>query len=92
MNYWYSLDGGGHAVGVHRLLQPGQGVKDRILERRRRPRATRATPKRPTSLTGSRRVVPSRREDQLANTYPDKQLTEEEEQQWNDLFDVVLGG
>jgi len=29
-------------------------------------------------------IVPT--EDQLANTYPDKQLTEDEEAEWNDLF------
>jgi spermidine/putrescine transport system substrate-binding protein len=34
-------------------------------------------------------VVPT--EDQIANTYTDKQFTEEEEQQWNDLFEPVLG-
>jgi hypothetical protein len=34
-------------------------------------------------------VVPS--PDQIDNTYVDKQLTEEEEAQWNDLFEVVVG-
>jgi spermidine/putrescine transport system substrate-binding protein len=34
-------------------------------------------------------VVPA--EDQIANTYVDKQLTEEEEAQWNDLFEAVIG-
>ncbi len=34
-------------------------------------------------------VVPT--EDQTANTYTDKQLSEEEEAQWNDLFEPVLG-
>jgi len=34
-------------------------------------------------------VVPT--EDQTANTYADKELTEEEETQWNDLFEPVLG-
>ena len=33
-------------------------------------------------------VVPS--QDQISNTYTDKQLTEDEEKQWNDLFEVVL--
>lgn len=35
-------------------------------------------------------VVPTA--DQLAGTYPDKQLDEAEEAQWNDLFLQVLGG
>lgn len=35
-------------------------------------------------------VVPT--EDQLTNTYEDKQLTEEEETAWNDLFIEVIGG
>ena len=34
-------------------------------------------------------VVPAA--DQIANTYSDKQLSEEEETQWNDLFEPVLG-
>jgi spermidine/putrescine transport system substrate-binding protein len=33
-------------------------------------------------------VVPSA--DQVSNTYTDKELTEEEEKEWNDLFEVVL--
>jgi spermidine/putrescine transport system substrate-binding protein len=33
-------------------------------------------------------VVPT--SDQTANTYTDKQLTEDEEKEWNDLFEVVL--
>ena len=35
-------------------------------------------------------VVPT--EDQTANTFFDKELTEEEEAQWNDLFEPVIGG
>jgi len=34
-------------------------------------------------------VVPSA--DQIDNTYTDKQMTEEEEKQWNDLFEAVIG-
>lgn len=34
-------------------------------------------------------VVPT--SDQTANTFTDKQLTEEEEAQWNDLFEAVIG-
>ena len=34
-------------------------------------------------------VVPTA--DQIANTYTDKELTEEEETEWNDLFEPVLG-
>jgi spermidine/putrescine transport system substrate-binding protein len=34
-------------------------------------------------------VVPD--PDQIDNTFPDKQLTEDEEKEWNDLFEAVLG-
>jgi spermidine/putrescine transport system substrate-binding protein len=34
-------------------------------------------------------VVPS--EEQIGNTYPDKQLTEDEEAEWNNLFEAVVG-
>jgi hypothetical protein len=33
-------------------------------------------------------LVPSA--EQIAGTFPDKELTEEEETEWNDLFEVVL--
>jgi spermidine/putrescine transport system substrate-binding protein len=34
-------------------------------------------------------VVPS--PEQIDNTFPDKELTEDEEKQWNDLFEAVIG-
>ena len=34
-------------------------------------------------------VVPTA--DQIGNTFTDKQLTEEEETEWNDLFEAVIG-
>ena len=44
-----------------------------------------ATPRLPTSTTPlAPTVVPT--EDQLANTYTDKELTEDEEAEWNDLW------
>jgi hypothetical protein len=34
-------------------------------------------------------VVPST--EQIDNTFPDKELTEDEEKEWNDLFEAVIG-
>ena len=55
---------------------------------------------RPRVPTGTRRARTSRgaRPDrrlgaeQTANTFTDKEMTEDEEREWNELFDVVIGG
>ena len=66
------------------------GVDERILERCGDAREPRATPRRPTCYEAlAPTVVPT--EDQTANTFTDKELTEEEEAEWNDLFEAVLG-
>jgi spermidine/putrescine transport system substrate-binding protein len=85
LDYWYSLDAAtilseyiGYFTGV-------AGVKERILA----DAAAEEDPEVATQLevTGNS-VEPT--QDQLANTYVDRQLTEDEEAAWNDLFDAVI--
>jgi len=90
IDYWYSLDAAvllseyiGYFSGV-------AGVKDRILEDASAARDAGDNETADYLEAIAPVVEPS--EDQLANTYPDKQMSEDEDQQWSDLFLVVLGG
>ena len=90
IDYWYSLDAAttlseyiGYFTGVN-------GVQDRIAEDAEAARdAGDEETATQLEVTGAS-VVPT--PDQIDNTYTDKQLSEEEEAQWNDLFLEVLGG
>jgi spermidine/putrescine transport system substrate-binding protein len=90
IDYWYSLDAAttlseyiGYFTGVN-------GVQDRITEDAEAARdAGDEETATQLEVTGAS-VVPT--PDQIDNTYTDKQLSEEEEAQWNDLFLEVLGG
>ena len=81
----------GAAHRVRRLLQPGQGRRRAGRRRTRRPRATRATPNGPMRSRSSR-PPPSRTRRRCRTSTPYKQLTEEEETQWNELFNEVVAG
>ena len=90
IDYWYSLDAAvllseyiGYFSGV-------AGVKDRILEDAQAARD--AGDSETADYLEAIAPVVEPTEDQLANTYPDKQMSEEEDSQWNELFLEVLGG
>jgi spermidine/putrescine transport system substrate-binding protein len=90
IDYWYSLDAAtalseyiGYFTGV-------TGVADRIRQDAEAARESGDNETADLYEILAPQVEPS--EDQLANTYPDKQLTEEEEAEWNNLFEEVLGG
>ncbi len=84
LNYYYGVDGAtliseyiGYFTGVN-------GVQDRIIENADAARAD-GDDETGDYLEGiAPAVVPT--EDQLANTYTDKVMTEDEEAQWNDLW------
>ena len=64
---------------------PGRTASRSRSWRTRRPTGTRATPRTPTTTRlVAPTVVPT--EDQSANTFTDKELTEDEEAEWNDLW------
>jgi spermidine/putrescine transport system substrate-binding protein len=89
INYYYSVPAAtmlseyvGYFTGV-------DGVSDQIAADSETARQEGDTEWADTLEALAPTVVPT--EDQIANTYTDKQFTEEEEQQWNDLFESVLG-
>jgi spermidine/putrescine transport system substrate-binding protein len=89
IDYYYSLPAAtmlseyvGYFTGV-------EGVSQQIAEDAEAARAEGDTETADLYETLAPTVVPS--DDQIANTYTDKQLSEEEEAQWNDLFEAVIG-
>jgi len=66
------------------------GVSDRIVADAQTARDEGDTETADLYETLAPTVVPT--DDQLNNTFPDKQLTEDEEAEWNDLFLEVIGG
>ncbi|HET9498185.1 MAG TPA: spermidine/putrescine ABC transporter substrate-binding protein [Candidatus Limnocylindria bacterium] len=90
IDYWYDLDAAttlseyiGYFTGV-------DGVSERIAENAQAARDSGDT-ETADYLDGVAPIVEPTA-DQIDNTYTDKQLSEEEEAQWNDLFLEVLGG
>jgi spermidine/putrescine transport system substrate-binding protein len=90
IDYWYSPEAAtalseyiGYFTGV-------AGISDRIQQNADAARESGDTETADYLDILAPQVEPT--EDQLANTYQDKQLTEEEEAEWNALFEEVLGG
>ena len=90
MDYWYTLDAATPLSEYIGYFSPVTGVQERIQADAD---AAREAGDEETAMqlevTGAS-VVPT--DDQIANTYTDKQLSEEEEAEWNALFLEVLGG
>lgn len=84
MDYWYSLDAATLLSEYIGYFTPVNGVSDRISQDAQAARDSGDTETADLYDTLAPTVVPTT--DQIDNTYPDKQLTEEEEAQWNDLF------
>ena len=84
--------GGSAADRVHRLLQPGRGR--RASECSRTPQAARDAGDDESAPTQLEQIAATRSptEEQLENVFNYKILTEEEERQWNDLFNEVVTG
>ena len=90
IDYYYESAGGDHAVRVRGLLhRRSNGVSEQIAADAEAARADGDTETADLYAALAPTVVPSA--DQIDNTYVDKQLTEEEEAQWNDLFEAVIG-
>ena len=88
LNYWYDPTAATTLSEYVGYFTPVKGVDARILADAETARAD--DPEWADTLEAmAPTVVPAA--DQIANTYTDKQLSEEEETQWNDLFEPVLG-
>jgi spermidine/putrescine transport system substrate-binding protein len=85
LDYWYDVDPATTLSEYIGYFTGATGVKERILA----DAAAETDPATKTQLeTTANSVNPT--PDQLDNTYVDKQLSEEEEAEWNDLFDSVI--
>jgi spermidine/putrescine transport system substrate-binding protein len=90
MDYYYDPAAATMLSEYVGYFTPVNGVSERIVADAETARADGDTETADLYDALAPTVVPAA--DQIANTYTDKQLTEEEETQWNDLFEVVLGG
>jgi spermidine/putrescine transport system substrate-binding protein len=87
MDYYYSLDAAAMLSEWVGYFSPVKGIDARVLEDADAARAD--DPEWADTLEAmAPTLVPT--PDQTENTFVDKQLTEEEETEWNDLFEVVL--
>ncbi|MEX0625365.1 MAG: spermidine/putrescine ABC transporter substrate-binding protein [Chloroflexota bacterium] len=87
IDYYYGMDAAAMLSEWVGYFSPVAGIEERVLEDAEAARAD--DPEWADTLTAiAPTLVPT--EDQIAGTYVDKQLTEEEETEWNDLFEVVL--
>jgi len=90
MDYWYDLTAATTLSEYIAYFTPVDGVREKMLEdaAAARDAGDDAAADRLEHLAPG--VVPTA--EQIDNTYTDKQLSEEEDREWNDLFLEVLGG
>jgi len=89
IDYYYGLDGAALLSEYVGYFSPVAGIDERVLEDAQTARDEDDAEWADTLEAIAPTLVPS--EDQTANTYVDKQMTEEEEAAWNELFETVLG-
>ena len=89
LNYWYDPVAATTLSEYVGYFTPVTGVDERIAADAETARADGDTETADLYEALAPTVVPN--EEQIANTYTDKELTEEEETEWNDLFEAVLG-
>lgn len=90
MDYYYTVDAAAMLSEYVGYFTPVTGLDARVLEDSQAARDDDDPEWADTLEAMAPTLVPTA--DQIAGTYTDKQLTEDEERQWNDLFEVVLGG
>ena len=89
LNYWYDPVAATTLSEYVGYFTPVKGVDERIAADAETARADGDAETADLYEALAPTVVPT--EDQTANTYTDKELTEEEEAEWNALFEPVLG-
>jgi len=88
IDYYYGVDAAAMLSEWVGYFTPVKGLDAKILEDADAARAD--DPEWADTLEAmAPTVIPSA--DQINNTFTDKQLSEDEEKEWNDLFDAVLG-
>jgi spermidine/putrescine transport system substrate-binding protein len=90
MNFWYDLENAVPLTEYVGYFSPVEGVTERVLED-----ADTAEAEGDTEWAEALRVISATAnptEETLANVHNYKKLSEEEEQEWNDLFNEVVAG
>ena len=91
MDYWYTLEAAVPLTEYIGYFSPVKGVQEQIMADAAGG-APRTTSDKADALTlGRARLVPDP-EASCQNVYNYKNLTEDEERQWNDLFNQVVNG
>jgi len=89
IDYYYTLDAAALLSEYVGYFTPVAGLEERILEDAQAARDEGDTEWADTLEALAPTVVLN--DEQTANTFTDKVMTEEEEAQWNDLFEAVIG-
>jgi spermidine/putrescine transport system substrate-binding protein len=90
MNYWYDLDTAVTLTEWIGYFSPVEGVAERVLGDAEQARSDGDEEWAHALEVISETALPT--DEQLANTYNSKVLTEDEEREWNDLFNEVAIG
>jgi spermidine/putrescine transport system substrate-binding protein len=89
IDYYYSLDAAAMLSEYVGYFSPVNGIEARILEDAQAARDEDDAEWADTLEALAPTVVMT--DEQTANTFTDKEMTEEEEAQWNELFEAVIG-
>ena len=90
LDYWYTVRAAATLEEYIGYFTPTKGVSEQILADAQEARDGGDPDTADLYEALAPTVVPSG--DQVNNTFPDKQMTEDEEAQWNSLFEGVLSG
>lgn len=90
MDYYYTVDAAAMLSEYVGYFTPVTGLDERIMEDAQAARDDGDAEWADTLDVLAPTVVPT--DEQTSNTFTDKQMTEDEERQWNDLFEEVIGG
>jgi spermidine/putrescine transport system substrate-binding protein len=89
IDYYYGLDGAAMLSEYVGYFSPVSGIDERVREDAQATRDEGDAEWADTLEAMAPTLVPTA--EQIDNTFTDKELTEEEEAEWNDLFEAVIG-
>jgi spermidine/putrescine transport system substrate-binding protein len=89
IDYYYGLDGAAMLSEYVGYFSPVSGIDERVREDAQAARDEGDAEWADTLEAMAPTLVPTA--EQIDNTFTDKELTEEEEAEWNDLFEAVIG-
>lgn len=89
IDYYYGLDGAAMLSEYVGYFSPVAGIDERVRDDAQAARDEGDDEWADTLEAMAPTLVPT--DEQIGNTFTDKQLSEEEEAEWNDLFETVIG-